>query len=187
MVRKDKHPHLCPLHNAKRMKKYNAQKKKKREGDEMKAEYFLTPETPSSSHFVSTSSSSSSSAAAPPQWKHGDRVRKSQREPDQMLLLINLHVLLVLSCVFAMPLCAARVDQMLTQWLRAAGSESWAGISPSLQRSQERRKAFACGDSPSRLLHRSLSHALFFFCSSFAPLRLPARHRRCLPLHRHGE
>jgi len=70
-------------------------------------EYFLTPETPSSSHFSSASSSSSSSAATATHSSAHGKVCNAHSCPAQMLLLMNLHVFLLLAIVFAVVLCGA--------------------------------------------------------------------------------
>jgi hypothetical protein len=104
---KDMHGRQCWECYDKEHPREKHMKKEERGGDEMHAEYFLTPETPSSAHLALASSSSSSSIPVPHLLSDHGKVCIARICPNQMLLLMNLHVLLLLpvGCVCSVQFC----------------------------------------------------------------------------------
>ena len=111
---KEMHGRYCRDCYEKQHPRKNHLKKEEACNDEMRVEHFLTPETPSSSHFSSTASSSSSSAAATEHSSSHGKVCNAHICPSQMLLLTNLYVFLFAPFWFFCPPTAAIVGEMQT-------------------------------------------------------------------------
>ena len=90
----------------------NHSKRELEDDEEMKIDYYLTPERPSAADFVQAHSpAASSSAASSPATSHG-KVCNAHICPHQTLLLLTLHALAMLAIVFAMVPMGANAGAM---------------------------------------------------------------------------